>query len=154
VDEAVSFDPSLLAAATTLDQYDGSEKGHGHGHSHEGSIASGPGYSGYNQEPVSGYGTYHSEPVQFYEQPYHSAYVPPMPEGRAEAQSSFIAGTASPPQNYLPPSEAAAKYNIPRVPVPAPALPETFGDDSVDHSRRQSVEEAAFWAKTLKVTNQ
>jgi len=125
LDDAVSFDPALLAAA------DKAEKGHSSNES-LGTMGSG--------RPVPSYGTYRSEPVQQYpeyyggpqnvQQPYYSAYVPPMADA---SQAGF-------------PSRGA-QHHIPRVPVPLPA-------SSADRDNRQSTEESEFWARTLKVTNE
>lgn len=170
LDDAVSFDPSLLAPA---DRYDGSEKGHSSNES-LGTTGSGrpmPGYgTTYNPEPAQyAYGggsqqpyygapqpaqhpeyygapqpaqhqEYYGAPQQT-QQPYYSPYVPPM----ADAPPHTLAGTT-------PATHKRAQHSIPRVPVPAQPLPEEFGSSEQD--RRTSVEESDFWAKTLKVTNE
>ncbi|KAJ7507658.1 hypothetical protein B0H11DRAFT_132919 [Mycena galericulata] len=127
-DDAVSFDPGLLAAA------DHAEKGHSSNAS-LGTMGSGrpvPGYGTYGAEPVrQQYPEYYSAP-QNVQQPYYSAYVPPM---AADA----------------PPATAFQQHNIPRVPVPPGPLPSEFGSSS---DQRRSTEEAEFWARTLKVTNE
>ncbi|KAJ6539209.1 hypothetical protein B0H19DRAFT_1177714 [Mycena capillaripes] len=156
LDDAVSFDPTLLAAA---DRYDGSEKGHSSNAS-LGTTGSGrpmPGYgTTYNAEPAQyAYGggsqqpyygapqpaqhqEYYGAPQQM-QQPYYSTYVPPM----ADAPPHTLAGTT-------PATHKRAQHSIPRVPVPAQPLPQEFGSSEQD--RRTSVEESEFWAKTLKVS--
>ncbi|KAJ7699941.1 hypothetical protein B0H17DRAFT_1047799 [Mycena rosella] len=124
LDDAVSFDPGLLAAAT--ERYDGSEKGYSSAASVR-TMGSGPA-SGYpssyygatqNQNPSSYYGATQN-PSPYYganqnptaQQPYYSAYVPPMADTSAP---SSLAGTRAPP------------HTIPRVPVPQQPLPAEFG---------------------------
>lgn len=129
LDDAVSFDPSLLAAANNAEK----------GHSSNASL----GTMG-SSRPVPSYGTYRSEPVQHYpeyyggprnvqnvQQPYYSAYVPPMADVPHAGTAAFH-----------------AQHNIPRVPVPLPA---EFGSS---RDNRRSIEESEFWARTLKVTNE
>lgn len=141
LDDAVSFDPGLLAAANNA------EKGHSSNAS-LGTLGSG--------RPVPSYGTYRAEPVQQYpeyygaaqnaqqsyypnaQQPYYSAYVPPMADVPPPSAVGGSAFTSQTPQ-----------HNIPRVPVPAGHLPNEFGSSS-DH--RRSTEESEFWARTLQVS--
>ncbi|KAJ7781385.1 hypothetical protein B0H16DRAFT_1498223 [Mycena metata] len=159
LDDAVSFDPRLLAAAT--DHYDGSEKGQSsHGHSSNpslGTLGSGraQGYgTTYNAEPFQ-YPAYYSgapQPPQqhpdFYgapqpsqqqfaahQQPYYSTYAPPM---AAEPPAPAPAGLSP-----APVTRHRAQHSIPRVPVPA-ELPEEFGSSEEDS---RSVESP----KTLQV---
>ncbi|KAJ6516032.1 hypothetical protein C8R45DRAFT_958516 [Mycena sanguinolenta] len=163
LDDAVSFDPSLLA---TAEQYDASEKGH----SSSGSLgtlgsarpygattsqARADAYNPYGaRQPQYGGGmppqqqTYYGAPqqVEYYndygsaaQQPYYSNYVPPM----TDAPPASLAATTS---------TARPTHNIPRVPVPLQPLPKEFGS-SESEPDRTSVEESEFWAKTLKVTN-
>ncbi|KAJ6599204.1 hypothetical protein DFH09DRAFT_1303726 [Mycena vulgaris] len=175
LDDAVSFDPGLLAAA---DRYDGSEKGHG---SHASLGTTGSGRPAPAPAPTAGYGNYRTEPAQYYggsqnaqseyyggsqnaqseyygasrsaqqpdyygapqhaQQPYYSAYVPPMADDHPP--SSLAAATPS----------RAQPHAISRVPVPQQPLPAEFGS-SADHGDRRSIEEAEFWARTLKVANE
>ncbi|KAJ7742453.1 hypothetical protein DFH07DRAFT_836531 [Mycena maculata] len=137
LDDAVSFDPGLLAAA------DNAEKGHSSNAS-LGTMGSGR---------PNGYGTYHSEPLpqqypEYYgapqnpQQQYYSVYMPPTTN-----MPPALAGTSMFPSQ-------APQHNIPRVPVPqAPGpLPAEFGSSDADN--RRSIEESDFWARTLKVTNE
>ncbi|KAJ7368170.1 hypothetical protein DFH08DRAFT_16892 [Mycena albidolilacea] len=174
LDDAVSFDPSLLA---TADQYNTSEKGQsasGHSRASLGTLGSArPGYGTYQTEPAqynpyagaqyggqqqqqayygaaqqSGYygGADYGAPPVPTQQPYYSTYVPPMAD--APPPSTLAAAPAP-----APASTSRAVQNIPRVPVPAKSLPEEFGSSDDQHDRT-SIEESEFWAKTLKVTNE
>ncbi|KAJ7276262.1 hypothetical protein B0H12DRAFT_1227431 [Mycena haematopus] len=157
LDDAVSFDPSLLAATT--EQYDASEKGHSSNAS-LGTLGSGRPYGPtYQADPYNPYGArqqyggpppqqaYYGapqpaqQPEYYYggaaQQPYYSGYVPPM----TDAPPPALAATTSAPR---------ATHTIPRVPVPPQPLPKEFGSSEPD---RTSIEESEFWAKTLKVTN-
>ncbi|KAK7061602.1 hypothetical protein R3P38DRAFT_2830413 [Favolaschia claudopus] len=142
LDDAVSFDPSLLA---TADQYDGSEKGHGHSANPSlGSLAnphSGYGSSAYH-EPAQYGGAPYGGAAQYQQQAYYayySSYVPPM----TDAPAPGLAGTAAAAAPAVARSTSRGQHNIPRVPVPpSKALPEEFG--------RGSVEDSEFWSKTLK----
>ncbi|KAJ6629131.1 hypothetical protein B0H10DRAFT_25410 [Mycena sp. CBHHK59/15] len=159
LNDAVSFDPGLLPSAT--DRYNESERGHSDG----GSVGSGRG--------IPGYGMYRPEPPpmqqrqEYYDprgpqgppQSYYSAYAPPITEARLASQPvvptapvSQNPGMPSPHSPPTSPTVRALPMQIPRVPVRQQPLPATFGSsDDVDH--RRSVEEAEFWARTLKVTN-
>ncbi|KAJ7179855.1 hypothetical protein C8R43DRAFT_377245 [Mycena crocata] len=154
MDDAVSFDPGLLAAATSADRYDGSEKGHSSNAS-LGTVVSGG-------RSVPGYGAYRSEPLQYPE--YYGAPNTPQPEYYSTSQQSEYHGAVQQPyySAYVPPmaeatpppavsASRAPSHSIPRVPVPQP-LPAEFG--SSDRDNRQSVEESEFWARTLKVANE
>ncbi|KAJ7499056.1 hypothetical protein FB451DRAFT_23371 [Mycena latifolia] len=152
LDDAVSFDPGLLAAADRADRFDGSEKGHSSNAS-LGTMGSGrptPGYGDYRAEPAPhhGYGDYRAEPAphpgyygasQTVQQPYYSSYVPPMTDA---SPPPALAGTTYP---------SRAPHTIPRVPVPQQPLPAEFGSSVPDGNNRQSIEESEFWARTLKV---
>jgi len=130
LDDAVSFDPALLAAA------DNAEKGHSSSAS-LGTMGSGrpmvPAYGNYHTEPVQQYPEYYGAP-QGVQQPYYSAYVPPMADTRQDAR--------------------AAQQHIPRVPVPLNDLPAEFVPESSHEENRKSIEESEFWARTLKVINE
>jgi hypothetical protein len=158
LDDAVSFDPSLLAAAeryNATEPYDATEKGNSsHGHESRASLGSNARpygatdpfnpYGGRQQyvPPVPQQQAYYgaAQPQQaeyggdYGQQQYYSSYVPPM----TDAPPPAMAATTSRPQHI-----------IPRVPVPPKALPEEFGSSSPN-----SLEESEFWAKTLKVTNE
>ncbi|KAJ7179262.1 hypothetical protein C8R46DRAFT_633634 [Mycena filopes] len=159
LDDAVSFDPRLLAAA---DRYDGSEKGH--------SANPSLGTLGSSAQPAQGYGTtYSAEPFQFYggAQPaYYGASQPPQQHpgfyGAPQApqqQAEYPGASQAYYSPYVPPMAAEptpaslspapvtqhrAQHSIPRIPVPVD-LPEEFGSSEESHSVESP--------KTLKVTN-
>lgn len=151
LDDAVSFDPALLAAA---DRYDGSEKGHASNAS-LGTTGSGTGTG--TGRPMPNYGSdysrsseHYAESTRYYgpppPQPYYSGYADPPQHGGATAYpySSPVA-EAAPPNTFAGvgagnayPSRAPQPHTIPRVPVPLPA---EFGSPDAE-------------PRTLKVTNE
>jgi len=149
LDDAVSFDPGLISAAER------SEKGH----ASSASLGSGRGMAAapseyYRQQ----YGQPQYEPQQYGQQQYGQQYTPygqqqygMQPGMQPEYYQSGHYGERQTEYAYVPPmADAPAQRNIPRSLMPAQAgpMPADLGQD-----RRTSVEEAEFWARTLRMSN-
>ncbi|KAF7331901.1 hypothetical protein MKEN_00070400 [Mycena kentingensis (nom. inval.)] len=164
-DDALSFDPSLLATAERMD----SEKGHS-SHPSLGSNGAGAGYSAYANSPPQQHAEFYPHQPDYYGQQQHAeyygqqqhqhadyygqhqadyAYAPPMAAEPSWGQAQPAPAPVPTPEPQQP---LARKNSIPRVPVPPAPLPKEFGD--ADTERRRSAEETAFWSRTLKVVNE
>nr|GAT54012.1 predicted protein [Mycena chlorophos] len=165
LDDALSFDPALLAAA---DRVDGSEKGHSTNPSLGGAGYSSYAASSYSHHPQQDYyGSQQPMPQDYYgqqgpsmQQEYYNqpayGYAPPMAEASAGSWGQQPMQQQPPAPVPTPTPQPQQSHNIARVavpPTPAP-LPEEFGSSEDADARRRSAEETEFWSRTLKVVNE
>jgi len=174
LDDAVSFDPGLISAAAERSEQ---------GHASNASLGSGPAMAAYDTAPVQpieyygqqqlpqqqyapygqqqqygqqqyGQQQYGQQQYGQYGQQQHGMQPEMNPEyyqsgqhyGERQMEYAYVPPMADAPA----PAPSASQRNIPRSLMPAQAgpLPEEFGQD-----RRTSTDEAEFWARTLRVTN-